>query len=105
MKELIIGLLGGGAISQILTTIFSARSSSRQVNANALGSEVEALERTINLLRSNLETEFARHEKERQSLLSEIDQLRKRIRELDERIVRLSAENRELSKDKNLNIH
>lgn len=91
MKELIIGLLGGGVITQLASLLLSARGNNRQLNANALGSEVEALERTINLLRSNLEAEFARHEQERVALLSEIETLRNRVRELQLQVAELKG--------------
>ena len=92
MKELIIGLLGGGVITRLVELLLSARPNSRQRHANAPGAEVEALESTINLLRANLEAEFARHEQEKRVLADEIAALRARIAELDKKVESLTAE-------------
>lgn len=75
MKELILGLLGGGTIVQALNLIYTGRPNARQINAQALGTEVSALERTIILLKDNLEAEMQRHERERIALVARIDEL------------------------------
>lgn len=75
MKELFLGLLGGGTLVQVINSIYTGRPNARQINANALGAEVSALERTIILLKDNLEAEMQRHERERQLLVQRIDDL------------------------------
>ena len=40
MKELIIGLLGGGTLVQLINIVINARSSRRQQEAQALDTEI-----------------------------------------------------------------
>ena len=55
MRELFIGLFGGGAVVQLLNMLLTYRQNRRQMNATALGTEVEALERAIRIISENLE--------------------------------------------------
>jgi peptidoglycan hydrolase CwlO-like protein len=101
MKELLMGLLGGGVMVQLFNAIVSARPTQRQMNATALGSEVEALEKTINLLKDNLEAEIMRHAAERKELMERIEMLNGRIQELGKAIEVLREENHNLKNDLN----
>lgn len=96
MPELIMGLFGGGVIGQMVSSILTARPNRRQINAQALGTEVAALERTIRLLRENMEAEIKAHAEERESLRQEIRGLNSRIASLNESIAELRAENAQL---------
>ncbi len=93
MKELLIGLLGGGAIVQLVSTLSNLRPARRHANASALGAEVEALEKTIKTLGDNFNAEMERHRAERDSLRQEISELNARISELNESILSLRREN------------
>ena len=85
MKEIIIALLGGGAAVQVANTLATLRQNRRQLNAEALGTEVAALERTISVLRENFERE---NERQRE----EITVLRQEIRFLHNENGRLQVE-------------
>jgi peptidoglycan hydrolase CwlO-like protein len=93
MKEIILAILGGGAAVELLNVVLHRTANSRQLNANALGSEVAALERTIVLLRENLEAEIQRHDRERQALTDRIDKLSEKIVTLNADIESLRKEN------------
>jgi len=82
MNDIIIGLLGGGALVQLLNMLFTLRQNRRQLNASALGGEVEALERTIKVLSDNLERETARHQEESRRLRDEIRRLETEVSDL-----------------------
>jgi hypothetical protein len=98
MKELILGLFGGGVVVQLLNTLIHRTANQRQLNANALGTEVSALERTIVLLRENLEAEIQRHDRERQLLTERIDALTAQTLSLTADIAQLREENATLRK-------
>lgn len=89
MTTLLIGMLGGGALVQLVQLIMTRRQNIRQLNAAALGAEVQALESAIDALRRNLDAETERHEKMR-------CQLEKRIEALEARIASLKTENENL---------
>lgn len=92
MTELIIGLLGGGALVQLATLLTTWRQSRRQIDAGALGGEVEALEKTINVLHSNFEQANERHRREQAELLDELQRLRAECASLRAEVVRLRQE-------------
>lgn len=83
MKDVMIGLLGGGTIVQILNLLLTGRPARRRANADALGAEVAALEKTINVIYSRFEDLAMRYATETAALRSEIDSLRSRIVELE----------------------
>lgn len=89
MKELILGLFGGGAVVQAINYLLTLRQNRRQMNATALGTEVEALERTIKVIYENLERQNLTHRSEVESLQKELAALRKRCRELELEVMRL----------------
>lgn len=72
MLEILLGLLGGGGAVQLLNMFINRSASRRQMNAESLGKEVEALERTIVVLESTFEKEVNR-------LRGEIDRLEKEV--------------------------
>lgn len=86
LSDLLLGLFGGGAIVQLLQTLINRRATRRQLNANALGTEIEALEHTIAVLRTTLDAEMERHERERRALLERIEQLNAAVSSLSERV-------------------
>lgn len=79
MKELIIGLLGGGTLVQLINIFINARSSRRQQEAQALDTEISALEHTLKIVSENIEIETRRHSLERQELREEILSLKQQI--------------------------
>ena len=97
MKELILGLLGGGAVTQLLNTLATLRQNRRQINAAALGTEVEALEKTIAVLYANLERQNALHREEVKELRGEIAALRREKQALEERVRRLGEQLRSVA--------
>ncbi len=98
MTDLLIGILGGGAVVQLVDTVIHRRQNARQINANALGTEVQALERTIVLLKENLEAEMERHRRDRDDLLARITELERRNEEMHRELEHLRSrrENREI---------
>ena len=84
MKETILGLLGGGVLVQALNVLATLRPTRRKADADALGAEVTALERTINLIYSKFEESERRAAEREQRLQSEIERLRARVRELED---------------------
>lgn len=97
MKELILGLLGGGAVTQLLNTLATLRQNRRQINAAALGPEVEALEKTITVLYANQERQNALHREEVKELRGEIAALRREKQALEERVRRLGEQLRKVA--------
>ncbi len=93
MKELIIGLLGGGVAVQLLNLIINARPNRRQLTAKALDSEISALEHTLKILSDNVESQARIHAAERQELQREIERLRHQVAELTDTVATLRAEN------------
>lgn len=91
MTTLLIGLLGGGTIVQLVQLFVSRRHNARQLNATALGGEVQALESAIDALRRNLDAEIERHEKVRCQLEARIEVLENTIVTLREENMRLRA--------------
>lgn len=91
--ELIIGLLGGGVVSQMVQALVNRRAAGRQMNANALSTEVEAMSQTIKLLRESMEEEIRNHAAEREALLREVRRLHRRVNALTEALHRLRAHN------------
>lgn len=89
MTTLLIGLLGGGTLVQLIQLLIQRRSFGRKTDAEALGGEVEALEKAIATLRNNLDAEVERHDTERRRFES-------RIAELEGQIANLEEENRRL---------
>ncbi len=79
MTEIILGVLGGGAAVQLVNTLAMVRQNRRRLNAEALGLEIAALERTIEVLQKNFELENERHRKEVAALRAEIERLRSRM--------------------------
>lgn len=92
MKDMILGLLGGGAAVQLMNTLMTLRPSRRQMDANALGAEVAALESTINVLRDNMERAETRHREQVEQLRAEVEDLRGCRRRLEEQVERLEAQ-------------
>lgn len=110
MTELIIGLLGGGTLVQLINLLINARSSRRQQQAQALDTEISALEHTLKIVSENAEIESRRHSLERQELREEIDSLKKRLCRLSDDIDTLRSENLRLRsmlgfKDENFDIY
>lgn len=93
MKELIIGLLGGGTLVQLINLLLNARSSRRQQQAQALDTEISALEHTIKILSESIDIETRRHSLERQELREEIVALKRQIATLIENVETLKTEN------------
>ncbi len=91
MTTLLIGLLGGGTLVQLIQLLIQRRSFGRKTDAEALGGEVEALEKAIATLRNNLDAEVERHDTERRRFES-------RIAELEGQIANMEEENRRLRK-------
>ena len=85
MTTLLIGLLGGGTLVQLIQLLIQRRSFGRKTDAEALGGEVEALEKAIATLRNNLDAEVERR-------------FESRIAELEGQIANLEEENRRLRK-------
>ena len=79
MKEIILALLGGGAIVQVANIFATLRPSRRRMHADARGLEVNALEKTIVVLQENFERENERHRQEVAALRCEIDSLRSEL--------------------------
>lgn len=76
---------------QLIQLLIQRRSFGRKTDAEALGGEVEALEKAIATLRNNLDAEVERHDTERRRFES-------RIAELGGQIANLEEENRRLRK-------
>ena len=96
MRELFIGLFSGGAVVQLLNMLLTYRQNRRQMNATALGTEVEALERAIRIISENLERQNAEHRKVVAELQNEVDTLRKRCRDLERELTVLRSHSRPL---------
>ena len=96
MRELFIGLFGGGAVVLLLNMLLTYRQNRRQMNATALGTEVEALERAIRIISENLERQNAEHRKVVAELQNEVDTLRKRCRDLERELILLRSHSRPL---------
>lgn len=82
MKDIILALLGGGAAVQLANTLATLRPSRRKMDADSLGVEVGALERTIGVLQKNFELENSRHRQEVEILRAEISSLRAEVASL-----------------------
>lgn len=89
MKEMLIGLLGGGALVQLFTGLATLRQNRRQMNASALGAEVEALEKTIAVLSANMERQNEVHRAEVEAMRSEIADLQRSKTALETEVRRL----------------
>lgn len=96
MKELIIGLLGGGTLVQLINIFINARSSRRQQEAQALDTEISALEHTLKIVSENIEIETRRHSLERQELREEILSLKQQIARQNDDITALKNDNMRL---------
>ena len=96
MKELIIGLLGGGTLVQLINIVINARSSRRQQEAQALDTEISALEHTLKIVSENIEIETRRHSLERQELREEILSLKQQIARQNDDITALKNDNMRL---------
>ncbi len=96
IPELILGLFGGGVLGQLCMALVNRTANRRQINAQALGGEVAALEQTIRLLRESMEAEVRSHAEERESMRREIRGLNDRISQLNESIIALRGENARL---------
>ncbi len=79
MKEIIIGLLGGGALVQLVNMLATLRPSRRSIDSQSLGNEVAALEKTITVLQDNFDREVKRHQAEVAALRAEITSLRSEL--------------------------
>lgn len=86
---MLIGLLGGGALVQLFTGVATLRQNRRQMNASALGAEVEALEKTIAVLSANLERQNEVHRVEVEAMRREIDDLQRSKTTLETEVRRL----------------
>lgn len=99
MKEIlisVISLLGGGVVVQLFSFLNTAKATRRQANETATRTQVESLEKTINILRGQLETESLRYARERADLTAQIDSLQQKIADLNVKVETLSAENAQL---------
>ncbi len=96
MKNLILGLLGGGVVVQLLNFMVSARPNRRRLTAEALDSEITALEHTLQVLSDNIELTDRRHHLESEKMKLEIERLEKRVEELSKTIENLREENLKL---------
>lgn len=96
MKELIIGLLGGGTLVQLINIFINARSSRRQQEAQALDTEISTLEHTLKIVSENIEIETRRHSLERQELREEILSLKQQIARQNDDITALKNDNMRL---------
>lgn len=96
INELIIGLLGGGTLVQLVNLLINARTSRRQQQAQALDSEISALEHTLKVISDNIDLETRRHSLERRELEEEISALKQRVAELNEIVESLQADNSRL---------
>lgn len=97
MKDIILGLLGGGAAVQMFNTVLTLRPSRRQLDASALGAEVSALEKTITVLRENMERTEERYRHQVEELRQEVGELRECRRRLERQVESLQAQVRRLS--------
>ena len=93
MKELILGLLGGGAVVQLLNILISARPNRRKLTAEALDVEIGVLERTLKVMNDNMEMTNNRHKVEINDLKSEIHRLEQKISELSDAMEKVKIEN------------
>ena len=96
MKELIIGLLGGVTLVQLNNIFIKARSSRRQQEAQALDTEISALEHTLKIVSENIEIETRRHSLERQELREEKLSLKQQIARQNDDIAALKNDNMRL---------
>ena len=69
------------------------------MDASALGTEVQALERTIAVISDNLERQNAAHQAEVETLRAEIESLRRCKLSLEREVTRLADEVRRLGGD------
>lgn len=92
MTELVLGLLGGGAAVQIINFILTLRQNRRRMDAEALGAEVSALEKTILLLYNNFEREVAAHKHDVRELQEQLELLRRSKALLEKEVARLRAQ-------------
>lgn len=88
--ELLIALLGGGSLVQIATALLTFRQNRRQLNASALGTEVEALEKTIAVIHENFERANKAHREETERLVKRITELERANEELQLRLSQLT---------------
>ena len=99
MKEIaiaLVSLLGGGVIVQLFSFLNTAKATRRQAEGTATRTQVDSLEKTINILRAQLEKEMLRHEEERSTLTAQVSSLQGKITELSGKVEALSAENNQL---------
>lgn len=89
MNELLIALLGGGTIAQLAATVLTLRQNRRQMNAAALGAEVDALEKSIRVLYDNYERSEQAHQRERDRLTARVEAAENECRRLREKVDRL----------------
>lgn len=89
ITTLLAGLLGGGALVQLVQTLLHRRQEGRAREAEVLGAEVSALQKAIATLRDNLDAAEQRHARERA-------RLEDRILTLEEQVGRLRDENERL---------
>ena len=73
---------------QLIQLLIQRRSFGRKTDAEALGGEVEALEKAIATLRNNLDAEVERHDTERRRFESRIAELEGQIAKSNNGIVR-----------------
>lgn len=96
MKELIIGLLGGGVFAEVLNIIIGAKANRRKLQAEALDTEVTTMEHTLRVLADNMDREIKRHDLECERMQAEIAELKQRVCQLTDTVNSLRAENRAL---------
>lgn len=87
MKETVFNLaaalLGGGVMAELARMLLMLRPSRRRENAEALGTEVAALEKTISVIYSQFEALSRSYAEETSALRAEVARLQKRVAELE----------------------
>lgn len=88
MKEILLALIGGGAIVQLANLVAVWRPTRRRANAEALGAEVEALERTINVIYTRFESMSKLHAGQMAQMRDQVAALRSRVAQLEGELLR-----------------
>lgn len=80
---LVAALLGGGVLAELARVLLLLRPSRRRENAAALGTEVEALEKTISVIYSQFEALARCYAEQTAALRAEVARLQARVAELE----------------------
>lgn len=88
MKEIVLALIGGGALVQLANLMVVWRPTRRRANAEAMGAEVEALERTINVIYTKFESLSKLHAAQMAQMRSQVEMLRSRVAQLEGELAR-----------------